>query len=316
MRQFSFEHIVNQELVGKRLDQALAELIPIHSRSRIQSWIKSGQVTVNNKIQKQRSLLASEDHIRINAQFEETGNHVPEDIPLAVIYEDEYLAVINKPAGLVIHPGAGNPGHTLVNALLHYDPGLARVPRAGIVHRLDKGTTGILLIARTPRAHTSLLEQLQRRQIVREYQAVVCGRVTAGNTIERNIGRHSTKRKRMAVTENGKPAVTHYRLIERFSHYSHIRVKLETGRTHQIRVHMAHVNHPLVGDPVYGRNQSLRKGVNGETRTAIARFKRQALHAFSLAFAHPASAERCQFEAALPEDLQALLNDLEQYDGE
>ena len=316
MQQFKFEHIVNQKLAGKRLDQALAELIPIHSRSRIQSWIKSGQVTVNHKIQKQRSLLASEDHIRIDAQFEQIENHAPEDIPLAVIYEDECLIVINKPAGLVVHPGAGNPEHTLVNALLHYDSGLAQVPRAGIIHRLDKETTGILLIARTPQAHTSLLKQLQRRQIVRKYQAVVCGQVTAGNTIETNIGRHSTKRTRMVVTKNGKPAITHYRLIERFAHYSHIRVKLETGRTHQIRVHMAHVNHPLVGDPVYGKHQSLRKGMNEETRTVIARFKRQALHAFSLIFAHPTSAEQCQFEAALPEDLQVLLNDLKQYDGE
>ncbi len=314
MQQFKFEKKVDDSQSGKRLDQVLAILIPEHSRSRLQRWIKSGQITVNNEIVKQRSLVHAGDHIKILADYEKVATDLPQELPLNIIYKDDAIILINKPAGLVVHPGAGNPNNTLVNALLHHDANLEQVARAGIVHRLDKDTTGIMLVARNPQVHTNLVEQLQCREIKRDYQAIVCGQITAGSTIETNIGRHPTKRTKMAVVENGKIAITRYRLIKRFDHYTHVKVSLETGRTHQIRVHMAHINHALIGDSVYGKNRSLQKGLNDQTKETILNFNRQALHAYSLRFTHPVTAQECQFDAPLPDDFQHLINHLAKHD--
>ena len=306
---------VPDELAGKRLDQIMTVLIPEHSRSRIQSWIKEGMITVNDNKIRQRDTVNLGDIIQANIEFNEIDEYEPEDIPLDIIYEDDALIVINKPAGLIVHPGAGNPNHTLVNALLNYDNNLKILPRAGIIHRLDKDTTGIMVIARTLAAHTFLVDKLQKRDIKREYQTIVCGQITAGSTVETNIGRHPTNRTKMAVTNNGKHAVTHFRIIKKFEHYTHLKVNLETGRTHQIRVHMAHIKHPVVGDPVYGKNHSIVKGIDTNLRDKIKNFKRQALHAHILEFPHPVTNDIKRFEAELPDDIKQLIVDLETYDS-
>lgn len=314
MSRLKLQSTIPDELTGKRLDQALSQLYPEHSRSRIQSWIKSGDVHVNKKNYKQRDVVSSGDIIEIDTEIINIDKHVAEPISLNIVYEDETLIVINKPSGLVIHPGAGNPNHTLVNALLHFDKNLDKIPRAGIIHRLDKETTGVLVVARTLESHTDLVNQLQLREIKREYQAVVCGLLTAGGTIDNKMGRHPKQRIKMAVTNNGKIATTHYRIIKKYKHYTHLHVQLDTGRTHQIRVHMSHIKHPIVGDPVYGSNNSIRKGVDAALRDVIFNFKRQALHAYSLGLRHPKTKQNMTFTVDLPEDIQLLLNSLAQYD--
>ncbi|GJM05009.1 MAG: pseudouridine synthase [marine bacterium B5-7] len=314
MSKLQLQITIPEELAGSRLDQALSQLVPEHSRSRIQSWIKSGDVYVNKSIYKQRTEVRNGDIIEIDTEITSIEKHQAEAIKLDILHEDEALIIINKPAGLIVHPGAGNPNHTLVNALLNFDAGLDAIPRAGIIHRLDKDTTGILVVARTLESHTNLVDQLQKRDIKREYQAVVCGQLTSGGSIENKMGRHPKQRIKMAVTNNGKTAITHYRLIKKYQHYTHLHVQLETGRTHQIRVHMSHIKHPIVGDPVYGNNSSIRKGVNPSLRDFISNFSRQALHAFSLSLTHPLTKIDMTFNAELPEDIQTLLTVLNQND--
>ena len=301
---------VPEELAGQRLDRALAALFPDYSRSRLQQWVKSGWITVDGAVRRPRDPVQAGEQIRVDAEPEPETPLAPEPIPLRLLYEDDDLLVVDKPAGLVVHPGAGNPGGTLVNALLHHDPRLEALPRAGIVHRLDKETSGVLVVARTYAAHHALVEQLQARTVGRADQAVVVGRPTAGGRVDAPIARHPRDRKRMAVVATGRPAVTHYRVAERFSAHTLLDVELETGRTHQIRVHMAHVRLPLVGDPVYGRRSVYPRGASDALRAVLDGFRRQALHARRLRLEHPRTGERMDWEAAPPEDWQQLLEAL------
>lgn len=299
--------IVPIELAHKRLDQVLAEIFPEYSRSRLQSWIRSQQVLVDGKPLQPRYKVKGNEAITIAAQLPSQERWQAQAIHLNVMYEDEALLVINKPVGLVVHPAAGNPDNTLVNALLHYAPELAILPRAGIVHRLDKDTSGLLVVARTLNAHTHLVRQLQARTVTREYTAIVNGILIAGGTIDAPIGRNSLQRKKMAVIDDGKPAITHYRVNERFRAHTLICVKLETGRTHQIRVHMAYRHHALVGDAVYGGRLQLPKGASENLITVLRDFKHQALHAEKLGLIHPMTNEYIEWQAPLPEDLQNLI---------
>ncbi|MFO7592881.1 MAG: 23S rRNA pseudouridine(1911/1915/1917) synthase RluD [Pseudomonadota bacterium] len=302
-----FEAVAPEAMAGRRLDQVLAELFTDYSRSRLQQWVKEGKVTVDGKCLRPRDKLLGGERIELRAQLEPDTRFEPEPIELDIVYEDEAILVINKPAGLVVHPAAGNWQGTLLNALLHHHPGIAVVPRAGIVHRLDKATTGLLVVAKTIEAQTSLVEQLQARSFTREYDAVVNGVLTGGGTVNAPIGRHPVDRKRMAVVQNGKPAVTHYRLAERFRAHTHIKVQLETGRTHQIRVHMAHQRYPLVGDPVYGGRLRIPPASGEALQQMLRRFGRQALHASRLGLVHPVTGEYMEWTAPLPEDMQHLL---------
>ncbi len=306
-------YIVPPQLSDKRLDQAAAELMPEHSRSRLQSWIKSGALTVNGTVRKPRDKVMLDDVLDLDAEPEVQVIWEAEPISLDIVYEDEHLLVINKPAGLVVHPAAGHADGTLVNALLNHAPEVENLPRAGIVHRLDKDTSGIMVVARSLIAHTSLVDQLQTRTMGREYEAVVVGSLTGGATVDAPIGRHPQDRKRMAVVSSGKPAVTHYRLLERFAAHTHIQCKLESGRTHQIRVHMTHVRHPLVGDPAYGGRLRLPKGTTEELRQALAAFNRQALHARRLTLEHPETGETLSWEVPLPEDMVQLIEALRKH---
>lgn len=292
---------------GKRLDQVLAVLFPDYSRSRLQEWIKQGLVMVDGEVRRPRDKLLGGERVELEARLEERVDDRPQELPLDLLYEDRELLVINKPAGMVVHPAAGNPDGTMLNALLHYDSSLAALPRAGIVHRLDKDTSGVLVVARTPAAHKSLIDQLQARTIKREYRAVACGVLTAGGTVEEPIGRHPVHRIRMAVNPAGKPAVTHYRVLERFRAHSYLQVKLETGRTHQIRVHLAHIRYPLVGDPLYGGRLRIPAGASTELQETLRGFQRQALHAMALGLSHPGSGEWMEWEQEIPEDMQVLL---------
>lgn len=301
---------IPDSLTGLRLDQALVELFPEFSRSRLQEWIKTGCVQVDGQAAlRAKDKVVGGAAVALRAELEEVGSDQAQDIPLNIVYQDASLIIVDKPVGLVVHPAAGHRDGTLVNALLHYAPELAAVPRAGIVHRLDKDTSGLLMVARTLQAHKVLVDQLQARDIEREYLAVVQGCMAAGGTVDEPLGRHPTDRKRFAVREGGKSAVTHYRVAERFAHHTLTRLKLETGRTHQIRVHMTHIHYPLVGDPVYGRLR-LSAGASLALTEALRGFRRQALHATRLALAHPENGEYCQWESLLPEDMQALLDAL------
>lgn len=299
---------VGPEYAGQRLDQVAADLFSTYSRSRLQSWIKSGALTVDGRSAKTKEKLAGNEVLRLDAELVQEVDDAPEAIDLPVVYEDEALLVINKPSGLVVHPAAGHAGGTLLNGLLHHWPGLANLPRAGIVHRLDRDTTGLMVVAKTLEAHASLVDQLQDKSLYREYEAVVVGVMTGGGKVDAPIGRHSTDRKRQAVVVSGKPAVTHYRLHERFRGHTRIKVLLETGRTHQIRVHMAHVRYPLVGDPVYGGRPKFPAGATQALRDAIQSFPRQALHARKLGLIHPVSGDYQEFECELPEDMQQLIS--------
>jgi 23S rRNA pseudouridine1911/1915/1917 synthase len=292
---------------GRRLDQVLAELFPSFSRSRLQQWIKAGKVLLNQQPVIARYRVAGGEQVEIRAQLQRQTEVRPQDIPLDIRFQDKHLLVLNKPAGLVVHPAAGNPDGTLQNALLHYDPELASLPRAGIVHRLDKDTSGLMVVARSLGAHKSLVEQLQARSVKREYLALVQSVLAAGGTVDAPIGRHPRDRLRMAVVESGKPAVTHYRVLERFAAHTLVQAQLETGRTHQIRVHMAHIRCPLVGDPLYGGRPRLPRGASADLREAISAFRRQALHAQRLQLIHPASGEAVGWEAEIPKDYKQLL---------
>ena len=301
---------VPDELAGKRLDQVLAELFPDYSRSRLQKWVKSGRVTVNGTPGIVKEKVTAGDRIELQVVEEAVIEDVPEKINLDILYEDDDLLVINKPAGLVVHPAAGNPAGTLLNGLLHHDPSLETLPRAGIVHRLDKDTSGLLVVARSQRAHKQLVEMLQKRDIHREYRTIVTGLMVAGGTVDEPIGRHPTQRKKMAVlySESAKPAMTDYRVLERFRAHCLLQVKLHSGRTHQIRVHMAHIRHPVVGDPLYGGRLQIPAGCSDALREALRSFRRQALHAFRLGFEHPVTGAWVEWEAPMPDDMEQLLS--------
>ncbi|MEX1201291.1 MAG: 23S rRNA pseudouridine(1911/1915/1917) synthase RluD [Methylophaga sp.] len=305
--------IIPEESDGLRLDQALAQLFPDFSRGQLSKWIKAGDVLLNDGVPKPRDKVRGGDKVIINAELQiQDEQWQAEKIELDIVYEDDHVLILNKPAGMVVHPGAGNHQGTLVNALLSHAPGLVHIPRAGIVHRLDKNTTGLLMVAKTLQAHNSLISQLQERSVLREYQAIVTGVLTAGGTVDEPIGRHHIDRKRMTVTDSGKPSVTHYRVEKRFRAHTHIRCKLETGRTHQIRVHMAFIRHPLIGDPVYGGRFKMPKGMTENAREQLQDFRRQALHAGLLGFEHPDSGEMVSWQVPIPDDMQHLLSILQQ----
>lgn len=300
---------VPQDLFGKRLDQALAEMFPDYSRSRLKEWILNDSVEVNGQIANvPREKLVGEELIEINAVIEVQVQHEGQNIALNIIYEDDDILVINKPANLVVHPGAGNASGTILNALLNHAPQIANVPRAGIVHRLDKDTTGLMVVAKTIIAQTQLVEQLQAREVSREYEAIVYGTMVAGGTVEAPIGRHPTKRVNMAVVESGKPAVTHYRVKEKFRAHTYVRLKLESGRTHQIRVHMSHIRFPLVGDINYGGRPRPPKAASPEFIETLRAFRRQALHAVQLELVHPVTGDWMSWQAPLPADFVHLLS--------
>jgi 23S rRNA pseudouridine1911/1915/1917 synthase len=311
---------IPRELGGQRLDSVLARLLPGHSRTRIKGWIEAGAARLGGRSCKPSDLVdaGARVELRITAAAART-DVLPEAIGLAVVHEDRDCLVIDKPVGLVVHPGAGNPRHTLQNALLGHDPALAALPRAGLIHRLDKDTSGLLMVARTPEAHTALSRQLLARTVERQYRAVCRGVMTGGGTVDQPIGRHRTDRLRMTVRPDGRPAVTHYRVLERYRAHTFVSVKLETGRTHQIRLHLSHLKYPVVGDPVYGGRFARPRGAGDALATRLRDFKRQALHAASLAFDHPRSGKRLAFSSPLPADfaelLEALRADLRQLEG-
>lgn len=300
---------------GRRLDQVAARLFPEFSRARLQAWIREGALRLDGAMAKPRSKVREGSELRLAAHLQPEVTWRAQDLPLSVLFEDADLLVLNKPAGLVVHPGAGNPHGTLVNALLRHRPALERIPRAGIVHRLDKDTSGLLVVAASLRAHAGLVAQLQRRALAREYFAIVRGVPTSGGTVDAPIGRHPRQRTRMAVlSHGGKAARTHFRLGERFAHYTALNVELETGRTHQIRVHLAHRGFPLLGDPVYAARLQFPRGCSEPLAESLRGFRRQALHARRLRFCHPRSGAVCEYEAPLAEDLQALLEVLRRED--
>ncbi|MCE7031158.1 23S rRNA pseudouridine(1911/1915/1917) synthase RluD [Lysobacter sp. GX 14042] len=298
---------VPDSAAGRRFDAVLAELFPEHSRSRLAGWIKSGQARLDGREVRPRETLHGGEQVTVQAEAEVRTDAGAEDIPLSILYEDAHVIVVDKPAGLVVHPGAGNPTGTLVNALLHHDPGLEALPRAGIVHRLDKDTSGVMVVTRSPQAHAALSDQLSSREVHRQYLAVVVGALVAGGTADAPIDRHPRDRLRMAVRGDGREAVTHFRLRERFRIHTLLECRLETGRTHQIRVHMAHLKHPIVGDPVYGGPLKLPRGADPALVEALRGFRRQALHAEVLEFVHPATGEPLRCQAPVPTDMQALV---------
>ncbi len=290
-----------------RLDLAASRLFGDFSRARLQKWIRGGELTVDGVQRKPTHRVAAGEVLRISALSDREDVVVPQDIPLHVLYEDDDLLVLDKPSGLVVHPAAGNRDGTLQNALLHYDSSLTAIPRSGIVHRLDKDTSGVMVVARSLRAHTSLVKQLQSRSMSRVYEAVAAGDVRRAGTVDEPIGRHPRDRKRMAVVGGGRPAVTHYRIIQAFRGFTHLEVSLQTGRTHQIRVHLSHLGFPLVGDPVYGGKPRSPKGVNADLLAAVKAFPRQALHARSLRLLHPGDGSERAYHAPLPADMVELL---------
>lgn len=302
---------IEAALAGLRLDQALARALPQYSRARLQSWIEAGAVKVDGQIPRPRDKVHGGEQVRIEARLEPEIRVTPEDLPLDIVYRDRGIFVLNKPAGLVVHPGAGNASHTVQNALLALDPKLALVPRAGLVHRLDKDTSGLMVVARTPEAHAALAAAIAAREVERTYLAVCVGVMTGGGTVDEPIGRHRTQRTKMAVRSDGREAVTHYRVLKRFRGHTYVRVELETGRTHQIRVHLAHIGYPLVGDPVYGGRRRIPGGATPELIAALDSFHRQALHATRLALEHPLTGKRLEWEVPPPADMAALLQALE-----
>ncbi len=290
-----------------RADQVAAKLFSDYSRARLSEWIKRGELRIDGRQVKPKDTLRGGERLDIDAEIVSVGHAQPESMSLSVLYQDDDLLIIDKPAGLVVHPGAGNPAGTLVNGLLYLDPTLSALPRAGIVHRLDKDTSGCLLVARTMRAHAALVAMLADRTIHRQYEAVVQGEPVAGSTVDAPIGRHPVDRLRMAVNETGRPAVTHCRIRERFKCFTSMQVNLETGRTHQIRVHMAYKRLPLLGDPLYGASLRLPKGASDDLIERLRSFKRQALHAELLRFVHPFTGLDIDVSAPRPDDLRTLL---------
>ena len=311
MPQITLSAEVQPEQIGQRLDQTLAELFPEYSRSRLKTWIEADLVKLNDRITNiPREKVLGGEKIKITVEVEDETRFEPENIPLNIVYEDDDIIVINKPKDLVVHPGAGNPNGTVLNALLYHYPPIAEVPRAGIVHRLDKDTTGLMVVAKTIPAQTKLVRDLQKRKITREYEAVASGIMTKGGTVDQPMARHATKRTLMAVHPMGKPAVTHYRIMENYRNYTRLRLRLETGRTHQIRVHMAHIAHPLLGDQTYGGRPRPPQNASEDFMEVLRNFKRQALHAVMLRLAHPITGKMMEWYAPLPDDFVELLNAL------
>jgi len=310
----SLEYEVPMEYLGERLDRVVAELCPQFSRSQLQKWIKSGDILLNNSSANVRDKVSGGDEITVTPVLQPKINDLPESINLDIVYEDDHLLVLNKPAGLVVHPGAGNQNGTLVNGLLAHNAEQKNLPRAGIVHRLDKDTTGLMMVAKTLESHNALVNQLQEREVKREYLALVSKDVIAGDTIEANIGRHPRDRKKMAVhtTGGGKTAITHFRVEQRLLNHTLLRVNLETGRTHQIRVHLSWKHMPIVGDRVYGGRTKVPANIDEELRVKLQQFNRQALHATRLTIQHPYTSETISWEAAMPKDMQSLVNSLDQ----
>jgi len=300
------------DLGNKRLDQVAATLLPDYSRSRLQQWIKDGQLKVDGETRRGRDKLTGGEMLVLEAELAAEGDWLAEDIPLDIVYEDDDILVVNKPANLVVHPAAGNLTGTLLNGLLHHAPGQREIPRAGIVHRLDKDTTGLMVVAKTLQAQVALVAQLQDRSMGREYEAVVQGHMTGGGKVDEPIGRHGTQRTKMAVNPMGKDAVTHYRVLHKFPSHTYIRCKLETGRTHQIRVHLSHIGYPLVGDATYAARTRLVKGIGPVLREKLQKFGRQALHARALGLIHPVTQEWMEWEVDLPEDMIDLLECLDE----
>lgn len=305
------EFQIPDECAGQRLDKVLAQMLPDYSRSRLQAWLKTGHITVDGATPRPRDPVQGGENVVANLVAEKDDRVAPQPITLNILFEDESLLVVNKPAGLVVHPGAGNPDGTLQNALLFHDPSLAGVPRAGIVHRLDKDTSGLLVIARTLSAHKHLVDALAERLIKREYEAIVCGVLTAGGRVDEPIGRHPVDRKRMSVRLGARDATTHYRVIKRYRTHTHVHLQLETGRTHQIRVHMQHLRYPVLGDSVYGKRLAIPPKASDELRETLRNLHRQALHARRLTLTHPRSGETLSWEAPLPADMQGVLAQLQ-----
>lgn len=303
---------VPSALGGQRLDQVAAQLFDEYSRSRLSNWIKEGRLTVDGAVVRPRDIVHGGAVLALEAEQEAQGEWLAQDIALNIVYEDEHLLVIDKPAGLVVHPAAGHADGTLLNALLHHVPDIINVPRAGIVHRLDKDTTGLMVVAKTLQAQTRLVDQMQKRTVSRIYECIVIGVITSGGKIDAPIGRSSANRQRMAVIDGGKPAVTHYRVLERFRSHTHVRVKLETGRTHQIRVHMTHVGYPLVGDPLYAGRFRIPPAASPTLVQTLKEFPRQALHARFLELSHPITGQRMKWQSALPDDMVWMLSLLRQ----
>jgi 23S rRNA pseudouridine1911/1915/1917 synthase len=305
-----FSAKIPPELAGQRLDQALAVLFADITRSQMQQWIKDGRVTLNGHAPRKRDKVKAGDRVVIRVPPPVDAGWRAQAIPLEIVYEDGELLVINKPPGLVVHPGAGNPEGTLLNALLNHAPKLAALPRAGIVHRLDKDTSGLMVVAKTEPARQHLIAQLQEHSVEREYLAIVNGVMVAGGTIDVPIGRHRTQRTRMAVSSQGKAAVSHYRVMKKYRAHTLVQVKLESGRTHQIRVHMAHLNYPVVGDPVYGGRLKIPSGASERLKDVLRGFRRQALHALKLSLTHPGTGKRVQWATSVPQDMSELMEAL------
>jgi 23S rRNA pseudouridine1911/1915/1917 synthase len=300
--------LIPDNLSGMRLDQALTKLWPDFSRTQLQEWIKNANILIDGKHLKAKEMVIGGEEVNLIASRKAQPAWEAQPIQLDIIYEDEALLIINKPVGMVVHPAAGNVNNTLLNALLHHAPELAQLPRAGIIHRLDKDTSGLLVIAKTHAALMNLTLQMKTRSITRIYQTVVSGILLSGGTINEPIGRHHIQRKRMAVTETGKPAVTHFRLVEKYRGHTRLKVQLETGRTHQIRVHMAHIRHPILGDQTYGGRLQLPRGASVELIDMLRKFKRQALHASELALTHPVTQKSMRWQAPLPQDMRELIS--------
>lgn len=299
---------VPEDLAGSRLDQVAAQLFPEYSRARLQSWIKDGSLRVNAQSLRPRDRLKTGDLLQIEAELVSSEQFLPQPIQFDIIFEDEDLVILNKPANLVVHPAAGHWQGTLLNGLLHAYPELEAIPRAGIVHRLDKDTTGLMVVAKNLQSHSILVQQLQERSVEREYEAIVHGVLTGGGIIDAQLGRHPVNRKKKAVVVKGKDSITHYRVLQRFRSHTHVQLNLQTGRTHQIRVHMSHINHSLVGDPLYGGRLQLPTACSEEFEQNLRNFKRQALHARRLALVHPTSEQKLSWEVVAPDDFQQLLS--------
>ncbi|CAB9539445.1 LSU rRNA pseudouridine(1911/1915/1917) synthase (EC 5.4.99.23) [uncultured Gammaproteobacteria bacterium] len=313
MNQFNI--IIPDRLIGQRIDSALALMLPDYSRSKITAWVRLGSALINGKTFKPKEKVLGGEIVKLSIKAEKTNDWVAEDMPLNIVFEDADIIIINKPVGLVTHPGAGNWTGTLANALLYYDPALANLDRAGIVHRLDKNTSGLMVVARSELAQKNLVEQLQTHSVSREYSAIVYGHMISGGVIDEPIGRNPKDRIKQAVVEEGKHAITHYRVIDRFAHHTHIKAILETGRTHQIRVHLSHIGHPLIADPLYGGKIRFPKKADEALKEELKSFNRQALHSKKLTLTHPISAVEMSWKAPLPEDMQSLIKILQNYDA-
>jgi len=308
--------IIPKWMKGERLDVALAEMLPDFSRSKITTSIKSGDILISGKTFKPKEKSNGLEVVSFNFNQKENNDWLPEKIPLKIVFEDEDIIVLDKQFGLVTHPGPGNWTGTLANALLHYDSNLSKLDRAGIVHRLDKNTSGLMVVAKNSKSQKYLVEQLQSHSISREYSAIVYGYMISGGSIEEPIGRDPKDRVKQAIVSNGKDATTHFRVIDRFKSHTHVKAILETGRTHQIRVHLSHIGHPLIGDPMYGGRVRFPKKASIDLKDSLINFKRQALHSKKLTLTHPISGENMSWTSKLPDDMMKLLEVLQEFDSE